>query len=129
MPKGNIKCVHHKFRGLFFYVRSQNWSKKFLKSPFFANFYNFVFLKEGMFLENNYALKFVNNCKPFFKSAKAESENKSNHKITNTYTIKVYRLVFKITTFQNIYFYAIGDGQEFQLTQILFTARDNCTKT
>ena len=44
VPKGFHKMCESPILGTLFSVKPKNWSKKFLKSPFFANFYNFLFL-------------------------------------------------------------------------------------
>ena len=44
VPKGFHKMCKSPIFGTLFSVKPKNWSKKILKSPFFANFHNFVFL-------------------------------------------------------------------------------------
>ena len=43
-PKGVHKIHGSQILGTLLIVKPQNWSKNFLKSPFFAIFHNFVFL-------------------------------------------------------------------------------------
>ena len=44
VPKGFHKMCESSILGTLFSVKPKNWSKKFLKSPFFANFHNHVFI-------------------------------------------------------------------------------------
>ena len=44
-PKGFHKMCESSILGTIFSVKPKNWSKKFLKSPFFANFQDLKFLK------------------------------------------------------------------------------------
>jgi hypothetical protein len=43
VPKGFHKMRGSQILGTLFSAKPQNWSKKFLKSPFFANFHNLLF--------------------------------------------------------------------------------------
>ena len=45
VPKGFHKMCESSILGTLFSVKRKNWSKKFLKSPFFANFQDLKFLK------------------------------------------------------------------------------------
>ena len=44
VPKSFHKMCESSILGTLFSVKPKNWSKKILKSPFFANLHNFVFL-------------------------------------------------------------------------------------
>ena len=45
VPKGFHKMCESSILGSLFSVKPKNWSKKILKSPFFANFQDLKFLK------------------------------------------------------------------------------------
>ena len=53
VSKDFYKMCESSILGTVFSVKPKNWSKKLLKSPFFANFYNFVFLNAKFEPENS----------------------------------------------------------------------------